>query len=591
MSVTASYLILAIIIIRLLLDKAPKKIICFLWMLVGIRLIFPISFESVLSLVPTTEVVSSNILFTTTPAINSGLSSVDHSVNSALIRYGATDISSVNPMQIYMGVAAIVWLVGILCLLTYSVITYINLRKLVADAIPYKENVLQCDYIASPFILGIIKPKIYIPYGMEKEYKSIIAHEKAHIKRRDHWIKPLGFLLLSVYWFNPLSWVAYMLLCRDIELACDEKVMEKMKVNDRLIYSEALLKCAVKRKTIAMCPLAFGELEVNQRVKNILNYKKPAFWVTTVAIFSCIIIAICFLTSPMRASTVLEEEVHETILTNTKNPFNNYDFATEAHHTFGISRKGDRVTVYAMVLSEEYSINENGILIKEEASHCATAMTFTGNDNKGYSLVEYWIPKDGSDYLTSIYDKFPMYMWSRAVDTEQYIIINQQKCDKAVNAWFNETIGITPMIQELYDSRNPYIGDHIEDGKLLELLNVKEVGEFTMELETSKRPYVLRICFKDRPKDETLLYNKMSEKASYLLALIDNVDEIQWQYSIGTGLSIYYYSIDHANQDVGSDIKSYGKSVVELQKLYNLFQEKADSSPVNDVTIYYDVSS
>ena len=299
MSITASYIILAVIVLRFLLKKAPKKINCILWTLVAIRLVCPFSFESVLSLIPTSNTVTTDILYADTPMINSGISIVNNTVNSILASFGATPEASVNPMQVYMYIASIVWIVGMACLVLYSIITYLKLKHKVATAIPMKDNIYRCDTIASPFVIGIIKPKIYIPFTIdETNLERVIAHEKAHIKRHDHWIKPFGFLLMSVYWFNPLVWVAYILLCRDIELACDEKVLEQIGVEEKKNYSKALLDCSVNCKSIAMCPLAFGEVGVKQRVKNILNYKKPAFWIIVIAIISCVVVGVCFLTNP-----------------------------------------------------------------------------------------------------------------------------------------------------------------------------------------------------------------------------------------------------------------------------------------------------
>ena len=191
------------------------------------------------------------------------------------------------------------WINGIAVLLIYGAVSYFRVRKNVSDAILLSGNIWQSEKVVSPFILGIIKPKIYIPYGMDGEIRShVIAHENAHIKRRDHWIKPIGFLLLAVYWFNPLIWIAYILLCKDIERACDEKVISQMNEETRKDYASALLECAVNRRRIAACPLAFGETGLKERVKGIMNYKKPAFWVIVIAVIACIVAAVCFLTNP-----------------------------------------------------------------------------------------------------------------------------------------------------------------------------------------------------------------------------------------------------------------------------------------------------
>lgn len=300
MSITASWLILAVILIRFVFKKAPKWLNCALWALVAVRLICPFSFESVLSLIPSAETVPENIGYSDLPSINSGISSVNQAVNPIISQNFAPDYTeSVNPMQIVTAASSVIWLVGVAVLLIYSLVSYIQIRKKVKISMPLSGNILLCDSIASPFILGIFKPKIYLPSAMPEEQRQyVIAHEKAHLKRRDHWWKPLGFLVLTAYWFNPLIWVAYILLCRDIELACDERVIKAMGEESKKSYSEALLSCSIPRKMIAACPVAFGEVGVKDRIKNVLSYKKPAFWVIIAAVVISVIAAVCFMTNP-----------------------------------------------------------------------------------------------------------------------------------------------------------------------------------------------------------------------------------------------------------------------------------------------------
>lgn len=300
MSITASWLILAVILIRFVFKKAPKWINCALWALVGVRLLCPFSFESVLSLIPSAETVPPNIGYSDLPSINSGISAVNQAVNPIISQNFAPDYTeSVNPMQIVTAVASAIWLVGVAALLIYSLVSYIRIRRRVKISMPLDGSILLCDGISSPFILGIIKPKIYLPSAMPEEQRQyVIAHEKAHLKRRDHWWKPLGFFVLTAYWFNPLIWAAYILLCRDIELACDERVIKSMGEESKKSYSEALLSCSVPRKMITACPVAFGEVGVKDRIKNVLSYKKPAFWIIVAAVVISIIAAVCFMTNP-----------------------------------------------------------------------------------------------------------------------------------------------------------------------------------------------------------------------------------------------------------------------------------------------------
>ena len=300
MSISASWLVLAVLILRFVLKKAPKWINVLLWGIVAIRLIFPFSFESTLSLIPSAETIPLNIGMDTTPTINSGISAINNAVNP-IISQSNTPMAgaSVNLLQITIGIYEYIWIFGMIALALYTAISYWRLRRKVDTAVRYKDNIFQSENVSFPFVLGIIKPRIYLPFKMNGQYlEYVVAHEQAHICRKDHWWKPLGFLLLMIHWFNPLMWLAYVLLCRDIELACDEKVIKELGNEQRGDYTQALVACSVNRRMIAACPLAFGEVSVKERVKSVMNYKKPAFWVIIIAVIICVGVAVCFLTNP-----------------------------------------------------------------------------------------------------------------------------------------------------------------------------------------------------------------------------------------------------------------------------------------------------
>lgn len=301
MSITASYLVLAVVVARLLLKKAPKWINCFLWALVGIRLICPFSFESSLSLVPSSQTISINNSSAGRPfTVQSGVPVVDSNINEIIgDKYYEGVTVPTNTFADMTTILSIVWLVGLFAMLLYGSISYLRVHKKVGASILLNDNIYYCDNIDTPFIFGLIKPKIYVPSGISEEQIGYIAlHEKAHLKRKDHFWKPLGFIFLSVYWFNPVMWIAYILLCRDIEIACDEKVIKNMPNTEKKSYSETLVSCSVQRRMVMACPLAFGEVGVKQRIKSVLNYKKPAFWVIVFSILLIAVVAICFLTNP-----------------------------------------------------------------------------------------------------------------------------------------------------------------------------------------------------------------------------------------------------------------------------------------------------
>jgi len=310
MSISASWLILTVLGLRLVLKKAPKWFRVLLWGIVAVRLLFPFSIESALSLIPSAETIPADIGMNLTPAISSGIDAINNFVNPVIGQSNAPAIgASINPLQITVAVCANIWMLGAAALLIYGTISYWRLRRRVETAVFLRENIFLSESIASPFVLGIIRPRIYLPFRMEAQnLEPVVAHEQAHIRRRDHWWKPLGFLLVTIHWFNPLMWAAYVLLCRDIELACDEKVIKELDNENRADYTQALVACSTNRRMIAACPVAFGEVGVKERVKSIMDYKKPGLWINILAVVFCALVAVCYLTNPVKAAETVEPD-------------------------------------------------------------------------------------------------------------------------------------------------------------------------------------------------------------------------------------------------------------------------------------------
>lgn len=301
LSISASWLVLAVLVLRLVSKRSPKWMNVLLWGIVALRLMLPFSIESALSLIPSAETVSPAVVqFDPAPTITSGVSVIDNAVNPALSEhFAAAPTASVNPLYVWTEIAGWVWLIGLGAMLLYALASYLRLRRRVSVSLPIQDNIYLCDAISSPFILGVVKPHIYLPSGLDEvQRQNVLSHERAHLARRDHWWKPLGFALLAVYWFNPVLWLAYTLLCRDIELACDERVIRTMDESAVKTYSTVLLACSMPRKAVITCPLAFGEVGVKERVRNALHYKKPAFWIVVASAVVCIVVAVCFLTNP-----------------------------------------------------------------------------------------------------------------------------------------------------------------------------------------------------------------------------------------------------------------------------------------------------
>lgn len=361
LSLTAGWLVLAVLALRLLLRKAPRWSFCLLWGLVALRLMFPFSLESSFSLIPSAQPLPREILSTATPQIQSGIPAVNSAVNPILQEALAPAAgASVNPTQVWSFLLSRIWLAGMAGLLLYALVSTLLLKRRLATATLLEDNIRQSEQVGSPFVLGLFRPVIYLPYHIaEEDLTYVLAHERTHIRRLDHWWKLLDYVLLSIYWFNPLMWVAYVLFCRDLEGACDEKAIRTLDQQARKGYSTALLNCSIHRRPAAPCPLAFGEAGVKSRVKAVMHYKKPAFWIVVIALIACIIAALCFLTSPKEPSVydvltqdgyeVLGQEQVELTLTVPKSALTD-DCYTSEGHTFADGQvvvwQDDATTIY-----------------------------------------------------------------------------------------------------------------------------------------------------------------------------------------------------------------------------------------------------
>lgn len=302
MAYAAGWLILAVMILRFLLKRAPKWLSCLLWALVAVKLICPVTTESVFSLIPSSEPLPQQIITENTFRINTGVGAVDAPVNDYLgdHYYEGVTVPADNASHV-MYLLGLIWMAGLLLLLLFNFISYCKLCRLTRARLCVEDGVFMCDAIDTPFILGIVCPRIYLPSAMEKQQAAyVIAHERAHMARKDYLWKPLGVLILSVYWFQPLCWLSYILFCRDMEAACDERVLGEMGEESRKPYAQALLSCSVRQTRVWACPLAFGEVGVKERIKHVLNYRKPALWVIAAAVVCCAAAAVCFLTSPKK---------------------------------------------------------------------------------------------------------------------------------------------------------------------------------------------------------------------------------------------------------------------------------------------------
>lgn len=531
----ATVLALAVMAVRLLFRRMPKRIACLLWLLVALRLVLPFTVESSVSLQPTADPITPTLseLREAPTAENTITEEEFEAIQAAR---GGHPLMVGEPMRraeaffTSKDFLSLLWLAGMLTMLGYMLGSYVRLRRRVAECVLTQPGVYCGGAVESPFVLGWFRPRIYLPENLSGEdMAAVLAHERCHIRRKDHRIKPAAFVLLAVYWFNPVLWAAYLLLCRDIEGACDEKVLEDMDMAARANYSRALINCAVRRSAVAACPVAFGEVGVKGRVKSILNYKKPAFWVLLLAAATCIVLAVCFLTDPR--DPVLETAVHEAVLAENESPYC-IGQPVESHKIFQIKRSGEQVTVYAMVLYEE--LLPDGTV--DCGAHNAAKLTFTGNRANGYRLQDYWIPRNGIYYAPSIRENFPIWLWHRAMDTSRYIARQKAECLSRLSedAYDKEVLDAA----KLFSMRTEYVGDNSAVCAILDALGAGEYGPYTVSLTTDTEPYGITLHYRAEVLDRGHIYgwaNRMQQVAWQTLALVENAQWVSWDITYPDG--------------------------------------------------------
>lgn len=444
-SISASYLILAVVFTRFLLRKAPKKYICILWLFVAIKLICPFTLESAFSLLPSEPIVEKEILYNAEPEIHTSIPVINQTVNQYLAQnFTAEPQNSINKIQLIVILSSYVWMVGIGIMLVYLIMSWHNVRRKVQESIPKETAGIKyyvCERIDSPFLFGLIRPKIYIPSGLRKEdLPYVLQHESAHKFRKDYLSKFVGFLLLAIYWFNPVIWLAYILLCRDIELACDERVIKELGWDYKKEYSQALLACAINHKTITSCPIAFGEIGVKQRVKNILQYKKPTFWVVALALLACIIIPICFMTQKKQETTKKETANEETVTvsqtteTNMTEEENNAEIEEMVKRWANafVNRDGD--IIYEMLSPEARTqMEERGLLLLgEDYKAFGWSSPWPWNDEPNYKILR--LTDDTAEILYYAQTSDPhMWVWDEKINlasmNDTYVIKTEELQD------------------------------------------------------------------------------------------------------------------------------------------------------------------
>ena len=468
MSISASWIVLAVLLLRLLLKKAPKWITVLLWSIVAVRLICPFSIESAMSLIPSSETINTDIMVEGDsmlendivvehkPLIDTGVSIINDAVNPIIEENFSPEPEmepqgdiSMTPMQGIISILSWAWVGGMVVMLAYTVISYLRVKNKIGTAVLLRDNIYQSENVVSPFVLGVVKPRIYLPFNMdEQDMEHVIAHENAHIRRKDHLWKQFGFLLLTLHWFNPFIWLGYVLLCRDIELACDEKVVKEFDNQQKADYAQALLTCSMNRRMIAACPIAFGEVGVKDRVKSVLNYKKPAFWIIIVAIIASSIAAVCFLTDPVSKEDASEsEDVSESEVTSeNKNTIETITFRVndslpEYNATVTYNQENPRLAD-TLVISEKESraqiqkidLPENDCFTKEPLY--VLDITFDGNldilvpreqpASAVYFQAYIWNEKENQFIYAPTFENLP----NIALDRENKLVLSSRTASK-----------------------------------------------------------------------------------------------------------------------------------------------------------------
>ena len=318
MSFTGSIVILFVLLARLLLKKAPKIFSYVLWSVVLFRLICPFSFESVFSLLPTkASSFAQNMVYSQTPKADTGVVIINNAVNEILP--AAIPAANINPLQIWVLIGSLIWMVGVIFLLIYALVTLLQLKKRLKTATSYLDNIFLSDKIDTAFVFGALRPRIYLPDSLTAgQREHILLHEQIHIKRFDHLIKLLSFFVLCLHWFNPLAWIAFFASGKDMEMSCDEAVVKKLGSDIKKDYSTSLLILTTDRRVIGSPPLAFGEGDTKERIKNVLRYKKPAFWVMVVAVIAVLCVIVGLMSNPKDTPTGFSG-VNATILSIDQN--------------------------------------------------------------------------------------------------------------------------------------------------------------------------------------------------------------------------------------------------------------------------------
>jgi beta-lactamase regulating signal transducer with metallopeptidase domain len=535
MSFTASIVIAFILVARIILHKAPKVFSYMLWSVVLFRFICPFSFESIFSLLPTkANPISQDILYMQTPNIDTGIGITNQSV--PVIIPAPVPQASANPLQIWIAIFSHIWVLGVVALLVYSLIALFRLRKQLLNATLYQNNIFISSRIDTAFVMGIFYPKVYLPSDLNVAERSyILLHEQTHIKRLDHIFKLISFLVLCVHWFNPFAWIAFFLSGRDMEMSCDEAVIRRLGDEVKKDYSASLLTLATGRRIVSGTPLAFGEGDTKGRIKNVLNYRKPRVWAVLIALLAVVFVVFGLTTSPkdMPGKSI---GVNATILK--------------------IDKTNQTITVKGN--DNNSPIGDNCIVSWKDAT---LQTVINKEDPIKISIDDFAIGDHVVLFLGEIQESYPTRAEATTIQLEP-----------------NETSVTAYPVQDLWNARTKYVGDNSAVGKLIGLLPVPMGMQYDhFELQTSSSPYKVELVYSvptqslsEYDSENSAASNTFRTNALYLLALIENADEIQVTLTDGSQEIAFTSDREWADHAVEGEVSDYGKSPEKLQELKSL---------------------
>lgn len=665
MSVTAGFVILLVLAGRWFLRKAPRRFAYFLWIIVGFRLVCPFSFSSAVSMFnleifryfsfnemtagkevnaggevgSAEESVFAGVPDAADGAGDAGLSGTGEFADTTregkrLETAGGAGITakgreasaalSVDGAGRYTRFFASIWLVGVVVFLIGQIAAFQRLRRNVAFAVQFKKDIYECENISIPFVMGFFRPVIYLPSGIaESDREYILLHEQYHIRRRDHQVKALSMVLLAVYWFHPLVWLSYRLMCRDMEMSCDEKVIQTLGSGAKEGYSRVLLSLSAstpEKKGGGACQPAFGGTSVKRRIRNILDFKSPKKQAVVLGTAVCILIILVGMGNgqdrgsqircvkqPGKGNIEYEYRLDRKIKSFLVYKEYYQDGELREYRTLragdlaeaGVGREGKFVLqVERNSQSLESGWNINFLHQFEGEADFSRDMNTWASLNYGYlgMMESYFLENQSSWQKLEAGQDLTLAAWHlmgsgrqgfRKIPCQDFMDVQTKRQSVGQNSGeilyylvFSEESAkelekeylVSPYARILFEAANPYVGDASADGKLLKVLGIFSDMKATMELETSAEPYVLRLHFEDQPEDEFLFHEQMEKNAVLLLCLIENADRIEWTYSAdlpeGHMERRFYCDREKAADLLGAeDIRQFAESEEELQEL------------------------